>query len=289
MIARIFIAFALLLTPSLAAAQLREGKRFTVLVEGKGPDVVLIPGLSSPREVWDGARKALGGRYRLHLVQVRGFGDDAGANASGPVLEPLVEEIADYIDDEIVNKGALPPAIVGHSMGGLAGMMIAARHPDLVGRLMVVDALPFIGTLFGGPAATVTSITPQAEQARAMTIVTKASTTPVTSDPGGIWSITPAGRIQVANWSRTADPRVVAQALYDDLVTDMRPEQKAITARPFVVLHANAAGPQVEAVWKRDYAGSPATLIPIDGSYHFIMLDQPAAFAARLSAFLAGE
>jgi hypothetical protein len=30
------------------------GKRFTVHVEGKGPDIILIPGLSTSREVWQG-------------------------------------------------------------------------------------------------------------------------------------------------------------------------------------------------------------------------------------------
>lgn len=288
MITRILIALVLVLvlSPSIATAQLREGKRFTVLVEGNGPDVVLIPGLASPREVWDGARKSLGGRYRLHLVQVRGFGDDAGVNASGPVLEPLVKEIADYIDDEIVDRGGKPPAVIGHSLGGLAGMMIAARHPNLVGRLMVVDALPFIGTLFGGASATVAAITPQAERMRGMMAVAPVPTAPVTKDPGGIWSITPGGRIQAANWSMKADARVSAQAMYDDLVTDMRPELATIATKPFVVLYATGSGPQAEAVWTRDYAGSSATLVPVAGSYHFIMLDQPAEFARQLDLFL---
>ena len=64
------------------SAPLVAGKRITVKVEGSGPDVVLIPGLSSPRAVWDTTAKRLKGRYRLHLVEVRGFG---GGDA-GPVL-----------------------------------------------------------------------------------------------------------------------------------------------------------------------------------------------------------
>lgn len=42
-----------------------EGKRITVLVEGDGPDVVLIPGLSSPRAVWDTTADRLKDKYRL--------------------------------------------------------------------------------------------------------------------------------------------------------------------------------------------------------------------------------
>ena len=114
-------------------AEIREGKRFTIEVVGEGPDVVLIPGLASPRAVWDAQKAALSGRHRLHLVQVRGFGgEDPGPNASGPVLEPLVKELADYIDDEIVGREKkAPPAVVGHSLGGLVGLMIKRASRSL--------------------------------------------------------------------------------------------------------------------------------------------------------------
>src|ERR1700722_7905046 len=38
------------------------------------PDVVLIPGLGSSRAVWDAEAKLLTPNYRLHLVQLNGFG-----------------------------------------------------------------------------------------------------------------------------------------------------------------------------------------------------------------------
>lgn len=86
-----------------------EGKRITVEVEGDGPDVVLIPGLSSPRAVWAPTAERLKTTHRLHLVEVRGFGGDApGPNTEGPILEPMMREIADYIDDCIVDQDAPP-------------------------------------------------------------------------------------------------------------------------------------------------------------------------------------
>jgi pimeloyl-ACP methyl ester carboxylesterase len=155
-VAAIFILAVGLITGRADAAEpcptgLVEGKRITVLVEGDGPDVVLIPGLSSPRAVWDVTTDRLKDRYRLHRVQIRGFGDEAGVNAEGPVLDPMMREVADYIDDCITDQGRAAPAIIGHSMGGLTGLMIAARVPQEVGKLMIVDALPFIGTLFIPP------------------------------------------------------------------------------------------------------------------------------------------
>lgn len=250
---------------------------------GSGPTVILIPGLSSPRSVWDGVVPGLKARHHVLTVQVNGFGgDEPRANLKPGILDGIVAEVDGYVRDRRIAK----PAVVGHSMGGLVAMMLAVRHPDSVGRVMVVDALPFIGTIFQ-PDATVASVAANAARMRDMIAATPAAKTPVTTDPGGIWSITPAGRIQVAEWSRQADPRVVAQAMYEDMTTDLRPDLGKITAKPFDILYATGAGPQAKAIWERDYAGSSARLVPIADSWHFIMLDQPAAFARALDAFLA--
>src|SRR5688572_15750607 len=57
--------------------------RISVVTRGSGPDIVLVPGLDSHRDVWDGLADSLEGRYRLHLVQVNGFAGLApGANAN---------------------------------------------------------------------------------------------------------------------------------------------------------------------------------------------------------------
>src|SRR3954470_12182813 len=84
--------------------------RISVEVKGKGPDVVLIPGLSSSPRVWDTTVTAVPG-YRYHIVHVAGFdGAAPGANASGPVVAPVAEEIARYIAETRLAK----PALVGH-------------------------------------------------------------------------------------------------------------------------------------------------------------------------------
>lgn len=278
-------------------AGMNEGKRITVLVEGDGPDVVLIPGLSSPRAAWDATAQRLKGRYRLHRVQIRGFGDDAGINAEGPVLEPMMQEVADYIDDCITDAGRPAPAVIGHSMGGLTGLMIAARAPGEVGKLMIVDAVPFIGLLFN-PAATVESVTPQADQMAAMMRAQYGQPKPTgpVADPGpmsmaGGMSNTPAGRIAIVGWMRDADPRVTAQVFRDVMVTDLRGELAAVTA-PVTLLYAqddSAMTPErAKAGFEPQYAGVArfkAQMVP--NSRHFIMLDQPEAFAAAIDAFLA--
>ncbi|MGC6400219.1 alpha/beta fold hydrolase [Sphingomonas sp. FW199] len=249
---------------------------------GTGDPVILIPGMASPRAVWDGVAPDLAKTHRVLLVQVNGFAnDDPGKNLSPGIIDGIVTDLATYAAREKLNK----PAVIGHSLGGLVAMKLAADHPALPGRIMAVDTLPFFGVLFGASDAATAEGQAQRVRAAITAGAMPAASTPVTSDPGGIWSITPAGRIQVANWSRMADPRVVAQATYEDIVLDMRPRLSAITA-PFTVLYATGAGPMAKTLWEREYAGSPARLVPVADSWHFIMLDQPAAFSRELQAFL---
>src|ERR1700744_3022366 len=51
---------------------------------GRGPAVFLIPGLATPRAVWDGVIPALARTHRVYLVQVNGFGGDSPAGNLKP-------------------------------------------------------------------------------------------------------------------------------------------------------------------------------------------------------------
>ena len=275
-------------TPSAAAATLPADARFTVTVEGSGPDVILIPGLSSPRAVWDGARAALRGKYRLHLVEMKGFGGSApGPNLDGRILDTTVDQLAAYAAANHLKA----PAVVGHSMGGLIGLMLARKHPEAVGKLMVVDALPFIGEIFS-PNATVAMLEPQARMMRDMMAASfgKPANPAVTAQIAATNALKPASQAQVAAWVTTADPRITAAAMYEDMTTDLRPDMAKI-ATPVTLLYPWAEGrvpkERADALYRGAYAPAKAvTYVPVADSGHFIMLDQPAAFDAALTAFL---
>lgn len=291
---------ALAFPASAQAAQSNEiaaPKRFSVEVVGKGPDVILIPGLSSSRAVWAATADRIKATHRVHLVQLRGFGEPAGPNASGPVLQPFVDDLAAYLRREKIKS----PAVVGHSMGGLAALMLAADHPRSVGRVMVVDALPFIGTIFG--ADSVAAVTPQAINIRKMLLDQAAKVTPdhslqpdcpaslpAPATPRGTMTNSGAGACLVAYGARVSDLRVVGQAMLDDMVTDMRPRLGRIKPPVTMLYPQDDRLVTVEVASKlygTAYAALPsAKLVRIPNSYHFIMQDQPAAFAVELDAFL---
>ncbi|RYD55735.1 MAG: alpha/beta hydrolase, partial [Sphingomonadales bacterium] len=138
-------------------------EHISVQVIGKGSPLILIPGLSSPRAVWDGVAPELARNHMVYLVQVNGFGgEDPRANLAPGVIDGVVADLHKLIGERKLAK----PAVIGHSMGGLATLMLARTHPGDVGKAMIVDALPFVGTAFF-PGATVESVKPQAEAMRA--------------------------------------------------------------------------------------------------------------------------
>jgi pimeloyl-ACP methyl ester carboxylesterase len=255
--------------------------RITIRTIGKGSPVVLIPGLASSPAVFDDVAARIARDHRLILIQVNGF---AGSQATSAPLDGLilgaVDELASWLAANRIGK----PAVIGHSMGGLMAMMLAKRHPDAAGRLLIVDSLPFYGMLFG-PSATPDAIRPVVEQMRAGLIN---GTSPPQVPPH--MSNTDAGKAKILEWLKASDPKTVGQALVEDATTDIRPDLPALSGTPVTVLYA-VTSPNMKAMadglYAEAYKGLPGVkLVPVDNSEHFIMLDQPGRFAEEVEGFL---
>lgn len=285
------------LTGACATAPLAEAPpapfvsdRISVVTRGAGPDVILIPGLSSHRDVWNTTSAALSHNYRVHLVQLNGFaGFPAAGNAEGPVSAPVAEEIARYISE----TGLERPAIIGHSMGGTIGMMLTARHPEAAGKLMVVDMFPFMGAMFGGPNATRETLTPVADQIRsAMLAAPQGEVSAQTEAMINSMVRTESARATIIEHSRISDNGVSANAFHELIVTDLRPELANIDV-PFTTLYvippqAPVTPEQYDGYMRASYANVPqARLVKIEDSYHFIMIDQFDRFMSEVRTFLA--
>lgn len=261
--------------------------RLSVEVVGSGPDVILIPGLASSREVWRPLANRLSATHRVHLVQLAGFAGEPWTHGDGPFVEPEVAELARYIAEAGLDR----PAIIGHSMGGLSGLLLAQRQPERVGRLMIVDALPFYSALFG-PTVTAETARPVAAQfAAAMIAADEASYRAQQQQAAQGLARDPAIREAMVDWSMASDRRAVAAAFSDVMTTDARPGLAAMTT-PVTALYATDAdgGPPpalAEGLWTQEYSTLPGVrLVRIDGARHFIMADQPALFDAAVDDFL---
>jgi pimeloyl-ACP methyl ester carboxylesterase len=266
--------------------------RIAVAVQGPrrpvGPDVILIPGLSSSPKAW-ASTVAAHPRRRFHLVQVKGFaGTSPGANAEGPVAAPVAEEVARYIEA----MGLRKPAVVGHSMGGTIALMTAARHPERVGRVMVVDMVPFMGALFGPPGATPNSVRPVADQIR-----TAMRGPPSAAGEAQLKTMidgmvrTEAMRPVALADSQASDRTTSANAFHELITTDLRPELARITA-PTTVLYvrpptAPVSAEQMDALYRTSFTGLEGVQLKrIPDSWHFIQWDAPERFNRELRAFL---
>ena len=196
----------------------------SIVTLGKGTPVVLIPGLASPRAVWDGVASDLAKSHRVYLVQVNGFGGDApGANLAPGLLDGIVADLS----AALTRDRAAPVRLVGHSMGGLIGMMFAKAHPAQVDRLMIVDALPDFAVLLarGGPMPTTAQIESVAGMMRTATAARygKPMTAEVIASGVDSLAVTEAARVRMRGWAGAADSRVAGQAIYEDMTTDLGP------------------------------------------------------------------
>ena len=103
---------------------------------GVGPPLVVLHGLFGAKRNWASIAKALAPHHRVLTVDLRNH----GASPWNPAHDypALAGDVAQFIRTHVGG----PAAVLGHSMGGKAAMVVALESPDLVERLVVVDIAP---------------------------------------------------------------------------------------------------------------------------------------------------
>lgn len=99
-----------------------------------GSRVVFCHGLFGQGRNWTQVGKALAQDHRVTLVDMPHHGRSGWPESFSYV------DVADRVAELLPADD--PVALVGHSMGGKAAMVLALRHPELVERLCVVDIAP---------------------------------------------------------------------------------------------------------------------------------------------------
>jgi pimeloyl-ACP methyl ester carboxylesterase len=259
---------------------------FNVKVTGAGAPVILIPGLASPGEVWDGTVQRFCACRQCHVLTLAGF---AGAPAiDAPLLPAVEQQLSAYISDNKLGR----PLLVGHSMGGFLALKMAANHPAQVGRVVVVDSLPALGAT-QLPNVTSGQLEAMAAQMRDRLLgADQASFDAQQRRTAGSLVSAEADAERVARWSLQSDRRTMATAIYQMLSQDLRPDLARIQA-PTLVLGSWAAYKSflprsaVEAMFKSQYQQLPGVQVELaDTARHFIMYDDPDWMYARIDQFL---
>lgn len=106
--------------------------RLHVDITGRGPDLVLLHGWGMHGGIWDGVRAALAQRYRLHVVDLPGYG--ASAHQEPYTLTQLARAVAQ----------AMPQRahVGGWSLGGQVAMRLALDFPARVDKLILLSTTP---------------------------------------------------------------------------------------------------------------------------------------------------
>jgi pimeloyl-ACP methyl ester carboxylesterase len=105
-------------------------------IEGAGPWLVLVHGVGSSLDAWDGVAAILKARFRILRYDQRGMGESE--KAPGPY------EVWDYVADLRALLDALGIArchLAGHSLGGIVAQGFAIRHPERLDRLVLLSAV----------------------------------------------------------------------------------------------------------------------------------------------------
>lgn len=252
---------------------------FDVQTYGKsGSAIVLIPGYASSPEVWTSTIRALEAKHRLYVLHFAGFAGKPAAEQAGFVA--WSSEVSQWLKQ-------LPEqevSIIGHSMGGVMALWLAAELPQKVQKVVVVDALPCLAA-FSNPAfkadpdfscdASIAQMTALSDSAfRAMQV------------QGATWLVNDSSWQQrLVSWSMQSDRRTLAAVYCGFMQTDLRPKLPQIQSQVLVQLEAPFVGYQ--STIAAQYAGLKGVELQYaPKGLHFVMIDAADWYFESLAAFL---
>jgi pimeloyl-ACP methyl ester carboxylesterase len=111
-------------------------QRWVYLEAGQGPLVVLLHGFTGAKENWLPVMRQLARTHRVIAPDLPGWNESSRAAGADYGPSAQVERIAAFLRA----LGPPPALLVGHSMGGQFTGLLAARHPELVGRVVLMSA-----------------------------------------------------------------------------------------------------------------------------------------------------
>lgn len=259
-----------------------DGIRWSYLEAGSDsdkPPLVLVHGFTGSKDNWLPIVRVLASDRRVLIPDLPGWNDSERKAGADPGFAAQAENLSHFIDTVVAG----PVDLVGHSMGGGIVAVLAARHPQQVDQLVLMDAagVRFKDNDFG--LAVLAGENPFAVNDRAS--LKRYLATVFESPPFVPWPID--------------------QALVDRRIADAGFEQRVLDAiaRGDQAFLPGQLAPDIEAqtllLWCRDdrvIDPSAATIwaaglqlsrtVMLDGCNHMPMMEQPEATAASLREFL---
>ena len=120
----------------------RDGLRLHYLDEGAGEPVVMVHGNPTWSFYYRNLVEALRGSYRVVVPDHIGCGlsDKPDDSRYDYTLASRVDDLERLLDHLGLDRGL---TLVVHDWGGMIGMAYAARHPERIARLVVLNTAAF--------------------------------------------------------------------------------------------------------------------------------------------------
>ncbi|MEO5642145.1 MAG: alpha/beta hydrolase [Bacteroidia bacterium] len=252
---------------------------FEVKITGSGKSsIIFIPGFASSGDVWNETRAVCEKDHTCYTLTMAGF---AGVPAQpNPSFVQWEKSIAEYITEKKIKK----PILIGHSMGGGLALAIAADYPDLISKIIVVDALPCLAAMMNP------SFKPNPVN-DCSSIVARYNSVPDTqfyqaqkSGMAGLLADT-SKQEMVVQWSMKSDRTTFATMYCDFLNTDLREKISSIKC-PALILLEPSFSVHKETMNEQYKNLKTAQIHYANKGLHFIMYDDTEWYMNEISSFI---
>ncbi|QFI39703.1 pimeloyl-ACP methyl ester esterase BioH [Moritella marina ATCC 15381] len=273
--------------PDVIAVESKNVSRCTSLhveVVGNGPDLVLLHGWGLNSACWQSIIPLLSTHYRLHLVDLPGFGFSHDNYAVSCSLVDITNALVDVVPAKAV--------WLGWSLGGLCATHFALQYPQRVAALVTVASSPkFMATAKVDDIPAWPGI---AEKVLAQFQQQLQENLPQTINRflaiQGMGSETAKQDIKQLKSLLAARPQPHEQALSNGLKllesVDLRADLSSLTM-PFYRCYGrlDSLVPQTTVAWMDNYLPQSQRII-FKASSHAPFISEPGLFVDKLQTFL---
>jgi pimeloyl-ACP methyl ester carboxylesterase len=262
-----------------------EGVLVRYNVMGGGPAVVLVHGWLTSSRLWEQLAGRLAQRFTVYTLDLSGFGE-----SDKPIAGYGVRNGSRLLYAFCAHFGLTRANVIGHDLGGAMAVKLAADHPDVVGRLVIVSTpadedqidvptmlwlatLPLVGPLFYALG-------------RAARPVRRLWMRPFVANPDDLTE-------EVVDDAGRSTPAAVSKTLSigrREISRGRLARQARIIKIPLLVVAGEQdqiVDPQSVGVWAGGVDRAEISLI--DECGHLPMIERTAEFNAQILAFLTGD
>lgn len=252
---------------------------FEVIKTGKGKQaIIFLPGFASSGDVWNETKSNFEKDFTCYTFTMAGF---AGVKPQpNPSFTNWEIEIVNYIKANKIEK----PIIVGHSMGGGLALAIASDYPELISRIVVVDALPCLAAL-RDPSFKSQVNNDCTSMLNQITAMSEDEFLQMQKRNMAMLLADASKHDEAISWSMKSDRNTFSQMYCDFSNTDLREKIATIKCPSLILLEFGFSNYKelIEAQYKNL---KTASFQYSNKGLHFIMYDDAVWYLAQLNNFI---